>query len=139
MASEARAVGATLPDDDPKAIERAGNHYSGLAYPGYAHPSVEEAAEALELARQIVHQWWRLGDVGALRALVMPERPRGPHRRPLASLACASCSAVVPPGISSPRTRQPARRRITVNGHGRYSSCSTDTLMCRVRPGTRSW
>ena len=50
-----RAVGATLPDIDPKAIERAGNHYSGLAYPGYAHPSVEEAAEALELARQIVH------------------------------------------------------------------------------------
>ena len=55
LASEARAVGATLPDIDPKAIERAGNHYSGLAYPGYARPSVEEAAEALELARQIVH------------------------------------------------------------------------------------
>ena len=55
LAAEAQTVGVTLPEVDPEVLARAGNHYSGRAYPGYPHSSVEETAEALELARRIVH------------------------------------------------------------------------------------
>ena len=54
LAAEARAAGATLPAVDADALERAANHYSGTAYPGYPEPSAEEATEALELAHRIV-------------------------------------------------------------------------------------
>ena len=54
LVAEATAAGARLPEVDRDALSRAGNHYPGNPYPGYPHPTIEEAAEALELARAIV-------------------------------------------------------------------------------------
>ena len=54
LAAEARAAGAAVPDVDPAALDRAANHYTGRAYPGYPGPSEEEMREALDLADRIV-------------------------------------------------------------------------------------
>ena len=54
LAAEARAAGAAVPAIEPGALERAGKHYTGQAFPGDPGPSEEEMREALELANLIV-------------------------------------------------------------------------------------
>ena len=61
-----------------------------------------------------------------------------PHGRSFAS-AHAICSAVVSPGTGFFRRSSRARRRISVRRLGRYSSCSTETLMCRCAPTAWCW
>ena len=66
LAAEARAAGAAVPDVDPAALDRAANHYTGRAYPGYPGPSEDEMREALELADRIVP--WAQDNVRASHA-----------------------------------------------------------------------
>ena len=74
-----------------------------------------------------------LGLVDPLQPL--PGHDVGGQRQDLQP-TCVSCSAVVRPGSTSPRTRCAARRRTRARDRGRYRTCSTTTLMWRVGPGT---
>ena len=70
------------------------------------------------------HPWTRSPEL----QVTPPAGPAGP--------TCVNCSAVVRPGTRSPPAKAAARRRTAVSDLGRYSTCSTTTLMCRVPDGS---